>query len=799
MGAGGVALVLALSSTIVTAADRTWTGAGSTSNMSDAANWQGGAIPVTGDHLIFPGTVAKKTVNNDLSGVNILGIEVTGAVEYDLGGNTWSFLPTNGPSWLQFDMPTTPGGTVPGGTLEFHAPVHLPGGLGTEVVASGTGIVHFWNGVTTDPTAVIADDDYGGPTLMFMSPVVAAGSINFHADATFSSTGNVFPAGLDLAAGSVHIVQGAIPNGTRLTVGDYATLYVDDVHVTTGDFSCRGYVAFNVGTGSIKVQGSGSMYHCNLALQVSSTTPAPVNGQYLLIQDAGASAFDVQYPNPGESAAVIVNSVPTTVTYLGGTSGRDVTLKQVPSTGPPNASLGPVDFYYSFGRPLSTAAYQVAKFSFGASVNNKFGPVQGAMLNFTIAPGCGTFSNGKSSIDVFTGGMGGASTGVFTAGAPGNCSVTITLVGTATTGTQDYIVWDPATLRVIPANASMAFAPGQTFNDGMTVKVVDAGGHPAIGAQLIFSPAHACGGFYRNETGLATTDVTGTATSPPYTAPIVQADCFIDVIGNPDQSDYDYDEFSSLDGKIEVRVTTGPASFQVQDMWWSGPVSENGWGMSVIQHGDTLFTVFYIYDSQGSPTWYVMPGGTWDLTHTSYYGNVYLPKGSPFYAYDTSKFSAQAPAGTAQITFNDLDHAQVYLGVGTQSQFKTVVRQVFGPVEPFIAGLGDLWWGGTSQNGWGISVIQHYATLFIVWYTYDDTGMPRWYVMPGGTWTASDTYEGQIYHTIGTPWFQGPYSESDLKVFDAGPYKLRFTGTTATLDYTIDSHTGTLQLQHEPF
>jgi hypothetical protein len=46
-----------------------------------------------------------------------------------------------------------------------------------------------------------------------------------------------------------------------------------------------------------------------------------------------------------------------------------------------------------------------------------------------------------------------------------------------------------------------------------------------------------------------------------------------------------------------------------QDLWWSGSV-ENGWGMSVVQHRDQLFSVIYAYDAAGAPTWYVMSGGT---------------------------------------------------------------------------------------------------------------------------------------------------------------------------------------------
>ena len=52
----------------------------------------------------------------------------------------------------------------------------------------------------------------------------------------------------------------------------------------------------------------------------------------------------------------------------------------------------------------------------------------------------------------------------------------------------------------------------------------------------------------------------------------------------------------------------GTITDHLQDMWWAGS-AENGWGMSLVQHNDTLFGALYIYDRTGKPIWVVMPGG----------------------------------------------------------------------------------------------------------------------------------------------------------------------------------------------
>jgi len=105
--------------------------------------------------------------------------------------------------------------------------------------------------------------------------------------------------------------------------------------------------------------------------------------------------------------------------------------------------------------------------------------------------------------------------------------------------------------------------------------------------------------------------------------------------------DYEVElRFRDLVQRVPVKLSPTPW----QDMWWGGP-AENGWGMSVVQHGDTLFSVIYAYDAKGAPTWYVMPGGTWNAAHTVYSGPIYHTHGTPFTAYDASHFKVGDAAG----------------------------------------------------------------------------------------------------------------------------------------------------------
>lgn len=235
-----------------------------------------------------------------------------------------------------------------------------------------------------------------------------------------------------------------------------------------------------------------------------------------------------------------------------------------------------------------------------------------------------------------------------------------------------------------------------------------------------------------------------------------------------------------------------------QDMWWAGP-AENGWGMSLIQHDDVLFAALYVYDAVGQPAWLVMPGGTWNEAKTVYSGSLYRPIGTPFYAYDAQGLQVRDPFGAASITFQDDSHAILSYSVGIATGTKAITREVFATDSLAPPDRSDLWWGGSSQNGWGITILQQGSTLFAVWYTYVAGGAATWYVMPGGTWTAADTYEGTMYQTTGSPWAGVPYDASMLKTFNVGTFKFQFNGDNATFTYSNGGHNGSIPLVKEPF
>jgi hypothetical protein len=244
--------------------------------------------------------------------------------------------------------------------------------------------------------------------------------------------------------------------------------------------------------------------------------------------------------------------------------------------------------------------------------------------------------------------------------------------------------------------------------------------------------------------------------------------------------------------------SAGPNNYQ--DLWWSGQV-ENGWGMSITQHGSILFIAFYIYDAQGRPQWVVMSGGTWNANFTAYTGALYQPTGSWYGNYNASQFVVNASVGSATVTFTSQGTATLTYTINGVSGTKSIQRQLFGPPDALPVGtFADLWWGGPSQDGWGVAINQQYRKIFAVWYTYDTAGRTVWYVVPDGTWVTANTYTGAAYRTTSAAWLGVAYNANALSVIPAGTVSFTFSDiNNGVMTYNVDGVSQSKPIVRQPF
>lgn len=413
-------------------------------------------------------------------------------------------------------------------------------------------------------------------------------------------------------------------------------------------------------------------------------------------------------------------------------------------------------------------------------------PAAGEVVTFHN-DACGTFPNATVTDTAVTDANGFASI-TFTADPAGGVTCILTATAAPATVRFDVLTWKPDQIEMVLATPSL---------------------RPAAGARFSFQAAARMGEHLLRNVDITVRAVPGT--TGVFLLPGVQA-----AIANSGQSGLT--QFTAVPDnavglyEIEVRLGTVVKKFPIyfnsgwsfQALWWVGP-TENGWGVSIVQHDDRIFAVIFTYDHQDNPTWYVMPGGSWGTGGASFVGALYQPTGSPFHAYNAAAFKPGSEVGSIRLNLEDPDLIEATYEIQGLTEkitdTKKLVRNAFGPsMEPTPPVHEEMWWGGASQNGWGIPVFQQGRALFSLWYTYGDDGKPRWFSMPDGTWTSSTTFEGRLYATKGSPWLGRVYNPDALLVTDVGPYRLRFHADgTGTFEYTVGNRAGSMPIVRFPF
>jgi hypothetical protein len=345
-----------------------------------------------------------------------------------------------------------------------------------------------------------------------------------------------------------------------------------------------------------------------------------------------------------------------------------------------------------------------------------------------------------------------------------------TLLGTVTTNSAWVTALSPGTLYSFTvsacdgaANCSAQSAPASAMTMAASTPVVCAAPQPPDDRQTLACPSGQQGSIIQTRSYTCV----GTAWTP---------------------------------GMYQTISNTCPtmASTNYQDLWWA---RENGWGLSITQHRDILFLTWYVYDATGKPVWVVMSSGQWDAARVTYSGDVFIPTGTWFGNYDGNRFIAGNPVGTASVRFADASNATLTYSINGLTGTKSISRQPFGPVNTApIASYGDMWWGGTRENGWGLAISQQFHNLFATWFTYDTAGQTTWFVMSGGSWTSPSTYSGELYRTRGSQVLGAVYNPGAFTVTQAGTLTLTFTDTEhATMRYTVDGLTQSKPITRLPF
>jgi hypothetical protein len=96
-----------------------------------------------------------------------------------------------------------------------------------------------------------------------------------------------------------------------------------------------------------------------------------------------------------------------------------------------------------------------------------------------------------------------------------------------------------------------------------------------------------------------------------------------------------------------VRGTAAPTYYGI---WWGGP-EQNGWGINIVQQGETIFATWFTYGGDGEPLWYSMSDGR-RTSDGHYSGTLYRTTGAQWAGahYDGSQTKV-IPVGTLDLAF----------------------------------------------------------------------------------------------------------------------------------------------------
>ena len=129
---------------------------------------------------------------------------------------------------------------------------------------------------------------------------------------------------------------------------------------------------------------------------------------------------------------------------------------------------------------------------------------------------------------------------------------------------------------------------------------------------------------------------------------------------------------------------------------------------------------------------------------------------------------------------------------------------VFSPGAAQAQNYSDSWWN-PDESGWGLTITDHDADLFVQWYTYDRSGHNQKYVISGGTLNNGRCqFGGTLQHVSGPSWSLPVFDPALVTRTDAGYATIDFCPTdsapgTIVFNYSVDGVIGSKPLTRMQF
>ncbi len=133
---------------------------------------------------------------------------------------------------------------------------------------------------------------------------------------------------------------------------------------------------------------------------------------------------------------------------------------------------------------------------------------------------------------------------------------------------------------------------------------------------------------------------------------------------------------SSMAIALPASATT--YSVDYTDLWYNP--AESGWGVNLIQQGQTIFATLFVYGADNTPRWYVAsdlePATTG--SQDTFTGTLYQTNGPYFAAASFNPSSVtNAPVGTMTFTFTGVATGTLQYAVNGANVIKSIQRQTW--------------------------------------------------------------------------------------------------------------------------
>lgn len=256
---------------------------------------------------------------------------------------------------------------------------------------------------------------------------------------------------------------------------------------------------------------------------------------------------------------------------------------------------------------------------------------------------------------------------------------------------------------------------------------------------------------------------------------------------------------------LALALVAAPLLVQAQNattrtaVWWNP--SESGWGLFTFDQGTAVVPVWYSYDADGEPTWYLVPSTR--QADGSYVGDVLGFSGVPLAQIAGQAADPHRVVGRATTRFTSDKQLVLSYTIDGQERSKTLTRFDYGQNRDLVCRVSptasraaatnysDIWWNPDS-SGWGLNFQHLGEQLFLTWYTFD-TDRESIFYNGATTRLADGSFSGNLVRVRnGTPLLQIDGAPATSGTDVVGTVTLRFSdGENATFTYTIGGVTQT--------